>query len=172
MNTKLNNLVNECIKELDNIGVYYGKITEFKVNARFKNTWGRCSKDCNNNTFTIMINKKLLQNGSDFGIKQTIIHEMIHTVDGCFNHKAKWKQIADYVNSKYNYNVKRTNTSVELGFKEDDIKADYKYVFKCEKCGQLVCGRRKSKFTVNYKRFRCSKEINGTKCFGTFEKIK
>ena len=53
------------------------------------------------------------------GLKNTIIHELLHTCVGCMNHKAKWKFYADKVNRAYGYDdIKRTSTADEKGVKE------------------------------------------------------
>lgn len=164
---KLNEYVKECKNELDEIGIYYGTVLEYKINTRAKRKWGDC-KRINDDSFVISISEELLSKGTKRGIKQTIMHELLHTIDGCFNHQQKWKMIADYVNKKCNYDIQRTNTAEELGLSEEEKLNKSKYIFKCEKCGQTVYRTRKSKFTENYKKYFCANNC----CYGKFKKIK
>ena len=53
----------------------------------------------------------------------TMIHELIHTQQGCWDHKAGFKRLAAWVNSRYpKYDVKRTNSMQEYGIKVEDMK--------------------------------------------------
>ena len=38
----LKKLANECMAELDAIGVQYGNVISWEVNTRAKNRWGQC----------------------------------------------------------------------------------------------------------------------------------
>lgn len=40
-------------------------------------------------------------------IQMTIVHELLHTCEGCFNHGAKWKYYAEVMNNKYGYQITR-----------------------------------------------------------------
>lgn len=65
----------------------------------------------------------------------TMIHELIHTQQGCWDHKAGFKRLAAYVNAKYpKYDVKRANSMQEYGIKVEDVKK-VNYIAMCTKCG-------------------------------------
>ena len=74
-----------CMQELDALGIEYGNVVRWEVNTRAKKRWGMCSKACGG--FAIQVNGRLLDDDADLnGLKSTIIHELIHTCKGCWNH--------------------------------------------------------------------------------------
>lgn len=147
----------ECMHELDNIGIKYGNIVAIKPNTRAHKRWGQCKMVPNG--YEININIDLLdERNSENGLKNTIIHELLHSCDGCMNHGEKWKNMADLVNYHYGYNIKRTSSEQEKGIvysrDEENIYPDY--VLKCTKCGAIWHRQRKVKFVVHPENFRCS----------------
>lgn len=145
----------ECLKELDAIGIEYGSITEFVVNTRARKRWGLCKPVPGG--FQISISSVLLDERNDeTGLKNTIIHEILHTCKGCLNHKENWKRVAHKVNVAYGYNIKRTSSASEKGVLEETrppVPANY--VVECECCGHTYTRTKKSKLITNTKRYRC-----------------
>ena len=68
---------------------------------------GRRTKRYADYDFVISVNRYLT---TEKAFKETIIHELLHTIDFKSGHKGKWKAYADYVNSRTDYNVTRTAT--------------------------------------------------------------
>lgn len=158
-------LANECMAELDAIDIEYAKNIIWQVNTRAKRRWGLC-KHNPDGTYTISISSRLLADNVDNdGAKNTIIHELLHSVKGCMNHKAEWKYQADKVNRAYGYNIKRCSSSEEKGVERIEIPREIKYQFKCKECGKVYSRTRASRFTKNWERYRCGV------CGGEFTKI-
>ena len=153
-----------CMEELDAIGIGYGESIEFKVNSRAKKRWGQCSYSKITDTYTIEISNRLLEDYvPEKSLMQVIIHELLHTCEGCMNHGKTWKRYAELVNETYGYDVSRTDSASGLGVNTEQIGV--KHQFKCKCCGQVINRMRESKFTRNYQRYVCGK------CGGDFEKI-
>ena len=133
----------ECMTELDKLEIEYGTVVEWKINTRAKQRWGLCRHTPNEHI--IEINKILLdENNDEQGLKDTIIHELLHTCKGCNNHGTKWKQLAETVNRTYGYNIQRTSTAEEKGVVNDTYKYHpmaTKYLVKCNHCHQTVAKR-------------------------------
>lgn len=160
-------LANECMRDLDNLGIEYGNITEWKVNTRAKSRWGQCAR-ISKNEYRIEITNDLLKDElSDRPARETIFHELLHSVDGCMNHGLKWKRLADLVNDCYMVNITVTSTNEEKGAVLERKPIAYKYVFKCTCCGKIVKRQRESRFTKYYQRYGCG--YCGK--YGVFEKI-
>ena len=71
-----------------------------------------------------------------------MIHELIHTLPGCFNHGAKFKAACAKVNRMFpGYNLQRATSMEEYGIKRE-VKP-IKYVMSCGKCGATWNYRRK-----------------------------
>ena len=77
----LKKLANECMAELDAIGVQYGNVISWEVNTRAKNRWGQCRYIGGGRYSISIINRLLDDNLPDEAAKQTIIHELLHSVD-------------------------------------------------------------------------------------------
>jgi len=72
----------QCMEELDAIGIEYGNIIEVKVNTRAKKRWGQCRAVPGG--YSINISVVLLDERNDEqGLKETIIHELLHSCKGC-----------------------------------------------------------------------------------------
>lgn len=146
----------ECMSELGAIGIPY-RTSFFEVNHRAVYRWGLCRSN-GDGTFTIQISSVLLDdNNSIEGLKNTIIHELIHTCVDCMNHGKKWKEYADRVNKHYGYDIKRTSNSEEKGVSVNTIKENKRhYEVTCSSCGKKFIYYRDCKVTKNPSRFHCS----------------
>ena len=157
----------ECMEKLDKIDIDYGNILEVTVNTRAKNRWGQCKKVPGG--FKININADLLNESitkSDEGLINTLIHEILHTCEGCLNHGKKWKDLAFKVNLFYGYNIKRTSSSEEKGVPETLKKVYYKYAVQCTCCNQITKRQKMSKVVSHPEYFRCGL------CGGSLKRIK
>lgn len=168
----LNKLYRECIKELDSIDIKYGNIVSVIVNTRAKKRWGQCkiirnANSWNDRKYEISVSSRLLaDNVPDMGTKETIIHEILHSCYGSNNHGPEWKNNVNVVNYKLGYNIKRKSTSEDKGIVISETVQEYNYVFKCNKCGQLIRRIRKCKFIEHPELYHCGL------CGGRFDKIK
>ena len=156
---------NECRAELDSIGIKYGNIISIQSANLPSTVWGRCIK--NGDIYKIQINKILLESTESYkGLKNTIIHEMLHSCPNSMRHTGNWKNLAGIVNSKLGYFVSRCTSSEELGIKIDAMEQDYKYACKCNRCG-MVFGRNRICDFIKYPSHYTHKN-----CGGTFVRIK
>ncbi len=158
--------VNECKLELDSLGIKYGNVANWTVNTRAKKRLGSCKK-VGLTSFEISISKSLLEDVANTQIlKNTIIHELLHTVKGCFSHKGKWKLLAQTVNENLpDYCIKRTVDFNETEFEQSIKEPVFRYVLRCKKCGCEIKRQRLSKAVKNYEKYRCGK------CGGKLEKL-
>lgn len=147
---KLQRLAKESEKELKDIGLGHKLKNNiiYTVNYRAKNRFGQC---CNKRN--INISSWLLEIGTDKDIKDTIIHEILHTFDDTIGHKAKWKYYANYVNRKTDYNISRLGNIDKIYNNANEIrpikKKHYKYEITCEKCGKVFYRQRMSTKVLN-----------------------
>ena len=152
----------DCMDKLDRIGIPYGNIVEVTVNTRATRRFGQCRR-LPSGDFTINISDILLdERNSDTQLIQTMFHEILHTIPGCFNHGKEWQRYADIVNRQYGTNVARTSSAANLTVQKEVY---YKYRFVCENCGQEVKRQRESDFVKHYKSYTCGC------CGGHFQKV-
>ncbi len=164
----LSTYANECMEMLDVIGIEYRE-SAFKVNTRATKRWGLCSYAGRyfdgSKHYEIQISTVLLdERNSEIGLIETIMHELLHTCEGCMNHGAEWKRLAEKVNREYGLNIKRTNSAEDKGVTVDTRVKRVLHRFVCTGCGQVIERQRESKFTQNYQRYTCGK------CHCKFEK--
>ena len=156
----LNKLYEECMEELTRINMdFSNKIVRVSVNGRLRTTLGVCNRDRRTGKFTIDINPALLaDNVNDMEVKDTIIHEMIHTCPGCFNHGYEWKRRADRVNRMLGYHVSRTASRADMEAANVKVKREeFKYALECVECGSQYKYNRWGKALENPSRYRCGK---------------
>lgn len=160
----INEVVENCCRKLDAIGIRYGQITSVTINTRAKKRWGQCVQS--GGRFTISISSMLMsEKVALIHLENTVIHEILHTCNGCFNHGETWKILADKVNRAYGYNVKRTTSPEEKGIDPAIFAVNIKHKFVCNGCGGIVVRQRESDFTKHYNWYTCAK------CNGKFTKV-
>lgn len=180
MEEKLLYLYNECLNELNSIGIditneeRVGRI-DIKIAKRNSKRYGCCKQEKpDKNDFSYkrvgtriikVYNKfyihhievcKWVMELDEKIIKNTIIHEIIHCLPNCNNHGKEFKKFAKLINYKLGYNITRLGNKKEdyiksnIEFMEDD---KYKYKIVCEKCNQIFYRKRLRKNFV--KKYRC-----------------
>ena len=151
----------EVIAECDTLQIPYGNITNLTINCRAKYRWGQCSHLPNGN-YAISISTDLIEPDSVEGLKNTLMHEILHTIKGCMNHGTNWKQWADLVNSQLGYDVKRTNSAEELNVNREPRTRQIRYKLECTCCGGTVCREKMTraiKYPHLYKCGKCGGEL-------------
>lgn len=153
-------VANECMSMLDEIGIEYGNVTSWEINTRAIKRWGQCRK--RNGNYTISIASKLLEDSVDIkALETTVLHELLHTVNGCMNHGYNWQNVANKVNSRYGYNIKRTTSNEEKGIE----RTPYTYMVKCKDCGREIGRYKMSNVIQRPQNYRCGS------CGGKLERI-
>ena len=117
--------------------------------------------------FDIQIAAALLQDDvDDQAVKDTIVHELLHTIPGCFKHTGKWKQYANTINRLLpQYKIKRGSSYEEKGLEDLRPKPQCRYILKCLRCGSEIGRQRMSAAVEHPEHYRC-------KCGGRLTRIK
>lgn len=135
---KLNEVYHDCVSMLKDINIPVGYVRLITVNTRAKKRWGQCTYKYKNidgkKVFDINISYRLFEPQAEHGLYNTVIHELLHTCDGAYNHGKMWQLYADRVYSKYGIEIKRTSTESEKGVKPLPPTPP-KYICRCNKCG-------------------------------------
>ena len=155
-------LFNACVAELDAIDMDYSRnIKSVTVNSRLKRAFGQCCRDVDSDTYTIEVSSRILADHiSENFVKDTIIHELLHTCPGCMNHGPEWQRRASVVRRTYGYNLHARSSKEECenaGLSTRNYKTDARYRIFCEACDKIVAYRyHRCGLTKNLERFRCS----------------
>ena len=160
----LNAIYNECIADLVSYGITPpAKKPRLIIDKCAKNRWGQ-AKTLGEDKFIKINHRLLMDDVSDYGATNCMMHEILHICAPGERHGGKWAKYALSVNRASNgkYYIKRGSTSEEYGVQKID---DYKYHFRCKKCGTIIGRYRASKFTRNPGLYM----HDG--CGGTFEEV-
>ncbi len=158
-NKELNILGINLIKQLKDIGIpISNNISEIKINNRAKARFGACKvkKGILGKSYIIEISSEIVECNTKI-ISEVIIHELLHTCPGCFNHGKKWKSYASKVESSLGYTIKTTQKYEDFGLDRPDEKEEIKYVIKCAGCGAEFQRKRLCKLVKNPEKYRCGK---------------
>lgn len=164
----LERLAAQCEAELGRIGIRCGKVRSWSINTRARKRWGRC-RQVSGGVFDIDISERLLGDEvEDTAAKETIIHELLHTVEGCLGHKGKWKLLAQLVEAEYpRYHIKRTSSCEEKGISQEMPAGNGaaqkkralppRYRITCRDCGARAYRQRAGKLVQRPGDFRCGR---------------
>lgn len=126
--------------------------------------YGQCQQNRGYNgrryKFVISISEYHLKS-SERGIRNTLIHELLHTCPGCLNHGPKWKSYASIVQKRFGYNIiraggdKDADSAIEAARREKRAGYQTQYLLVCTKCGQEFPRYRKSNLVLHPEKYRC-----------------
>ena len=109
---RINRMLAECIELMKELGVpISNSICPEVILVGTHSYYGRCSSKDSLKRYTefdyyIEISGHTLQN-TEKSLRNTLIHELIHTVPDGMCHTGEWKKWAKYVSEKTGYNIKR-----------------------------------------------------------------
>lgn len=130
---ELRTVFSDVIQELEPI---FPEVKNIKYqvvfNTRAIKRYGQC-KRINDKSFEININKTFTEVCDIKDVKNTIAHEILHSLPNGMTHKGAWARYANQVNHMLpHYHITRTN-SYE-GYAE--VKPEAKYIMYCPDCGR------------------------------------
>lgn len=162
----LDDVLEECEWNLEEIGIKYGEVLDIHTNSRATKRWGLTTRT-KNGYYIIEISKTLAdERNPRESLKKVVMHELLHTCPDTNGHDKKWKEYAKRVNRAYGYNITTTDNSKSLGIVINCVPKKIRYRFQCQNCGAIVEKQRASKFTKNPELYQCSR------CGGEFKEIK
>ena len=132
-----------CQNILNSLGYITGKINSIVWNTRAKKRLGECVYKGERNgerIFNLNFNKIYFNIGTPEAVHSTIMHEVIHTIPGCFDHKKKFKEVSDKVR-KYGYEINRT--TIDTNYNEFLLEniTNFNYEICCPICDRVLCKR-------------------------------
>lgn len=151
LQSELDELMAGLHRELKSLGIPVSSrlLPGVKVNTRAKRRLGCCF--CQSGRYWIEISQTVLED-EDL-LKQTLVHELLHTCPKCRDHGRQWKAYAQAVNETLGYRIERTvKTEAPMGpLRHEEIK----YILECQSCGAQIKRMRMSKAVKYPWRYRC-----------------
>lgn len=150
LETKLYRLAKESENELKEMGFSSQLECVGYIDYTISNATTRLGQCVNKSS--INISKWLLEIGNDTEIKNTIIHEILHTFKDTKGHGEQWKKYAKIINDFGKYNITRTtsitkimqNNGVNIEKQREMLNKNYEIT--CLQCGETwyfnkICGK-------------------------------
>ena len=147
----LSGLMASLIQELEGRGVPVSPHIrpQVQVNTRAKRRLGCCI--FRDGLYTIEVSASILDNPAL--LRETLLHELLHTCPGCRDHGPVWKRHAAQVNQAMGTAIQRT---VKLeGAAQPLRQEEVKYILRCESCGREIKRLRMCKVVKSPWRYRC-----------------
>ena len=107
---RINRMLAECIELMKELGVPISKsICPEVILKGTYSYFGRCCskgslKNYTEYAFYIELSGFILEN-TEKSLRNTLIHELIHTVPGGLRHRGEWKKWAKYVSERTDYHI-------------------------------------------------------------------
>ena len=157
---ELDALLAELSAQLRELGIPLGKhiAPQVEVNTRAQRRLGGCIRK--EGAFTIQVSQRLLDQPEL--LRNTLLHELLHTCYGCQNHGKRWKAYAQKVGQALGVDIRRTALVEEswVPLRREEVK----YLLRCQSCGRVIPRRRRSKAVEHPERYRCA-------CGGKLERV-
>lgn len=162
-------IMNECKQELDSIGMhkYSPFIMGISVNNRLSRSLGRCKRAyyATGEQYWIELAEKVAKDNVDLHfVKNIIMHELVHTMPGCFNHGPNFHRKAEVINRYLGYHIGTEESGANMlaaGVAPIDRRLNAKYKVVCEKCGQTLYRLRWCDLTANAGKYTCTRNNCG-----------
>ena len=133
----------ESIKEdFRTAGLTPGRIGEVSFSGRLTRSRGNCRRETDG-FYTIHISSRLM--GHTELLRETLAHELLHTVKGCFDHGSRFQEAARKLR-EYGYHIQST-------YEPEAFEIRGRYQFQCSRCGVIVNRTRRSNFTEHPERY-------------------
>ena len=157
---ELIDLVYRLSEELRSIGIPISKdIEDIVINTRAKSRFGACKINKGSfgkRKFIIEISSEVLSCETK-ELSNIIVHELLHTCKGCFNHGKKWKLYCNEVERSLGYRITRTQKYEDIGLEKPVDKEQIKYIVKCSGCGAEFPRKRLCNIVRNPEKYKCGK---------------
>lgn len=116
----LNKEVDICISQIKEAGIIRGRIKGVHSHHRLRSTWGFC-RLLEDGWYDIYINSRLLSGDIPLeSLRATIVHVILHTCPGCFDHGRRWKENARIMQERYGYKITRLSSAQDLGVRDGE----------------------------------------------------
>lgn len=151
LQNELDGLMAELRGELKALGIPVSDrlLPEVRINTRARRRLGCCFYQ--SGRYWIEVSQAVLDD--EALLRQTLVHELLHTCPKCRDHGPRWKAYAQTVNEMLGYSIERTvRTENAPGpLRHEEVK----YILECQSCGAQIKRMRMSKAVKCPWRYRC-----------------
>ena len=147
---------NQCQSLLRNLGVPIKDVNTWRVSNRMTRCYGKCKQSYDG--YIITISSSLLSDTADsFALENTIIHELLHTINMGDRHGGEWAKWANYVSDNTKYKIERVNDYTEYGvhLPKTATKRKVRWKVVCDNCNCCAEYKRATEVIKHPEWFRC-----------------
>lgn len=134
-----------------------GLKSEWKINPslRFSNSFtfaGQCRYQRETHTCLISLSKNFMEN--EQAVKDTLAHELVHTMHNCRNHGRNFHVYArkiEKILGDVEIQVRASQEDMDM----EALKRRAKYLVRCQSCGHEWYRQRRSKLILHPERYHC-----------------
>lgn len=115
--TYLNMMGWRCVADLQMLGIPIHKPVAFEV-MESADCWGECSSvvEGDATSYTVRVDRSLLDCAHEEGLRSTLYHELLHTIDACHGHDDLWLDYAAYVSRHLGVDIHVRDSMHDKGF--------------------------------------------------------
>lgn len=159
----LSKIVDHCKEHCKQLGLKTGNVIQISINSRLKVGAGKCLRHKVENKYKLEFAPFVLKQSQVF-IESTVMHELLHTIPGGFDHGHTWQCAAAEVNKANGYHVSTCYSQESLT--DTSHKPRAKYTVTCTTCNRETGKQRASGITKNPELYYC------TRCKGRTLQVK
>ena len=158
----LNSVLAECYQTLNALSIEYSAHILVKMDPEMKkHRWGLCHREQIGPfeyAYTITIAPVLFDECVPIdSLKRVLYHELLHTVNGAFNHQERrWgrfaKKVSEATGLSIDKRVSPARLGIDLGYRNDP---SVKFMCQCDKCGTQFVRYRKCSLVEKVGELRC-----------------
>lgn len=125
---EINKLLKNSIKLLKKLDIPISENIDNNIylNNRYKKILATCDKK--NSKYIIEINSHILHSNKKI-LEEIIIHELIHTIKGCYNHSPLFQRYCHKINNLSDYNIQTLYDFNSIVYDNMNV-----YEIECQKC--------------------------------------
>lgn len=165
----LNGLLEKALYYCTLENIPFRKITHITVNNRLSKAWGRCLSKSGSGRYWIEVRGIIADDKitPEKSAMEIILHEVIHTCEGCWNHGALFKEYSKRLEKYGYYNVGGASTTIAAMNIDNEVYTEKcKYEVRCTKCGYAIGKNR----MCNLIKYASSHTHN--RCNAPFERVR
>lgn len=157
MYTKAQSIFQQLIEEFLRAGIPLDRSC-IQEELHFSNTLtslGKCKKT--GDLYTIYLSRHAMQD--DNQIKNTLAHELIHTLPSCMNHGKRFHYYGNLLEKKLGISIasKASKQESEKSGIQQAYQDKAKYKVVCSDCGYTIYRQKKSALISSPHKYRCGK---------------
>lgn len=113
IDNRVYSIVREAILIVRGLGFDTGKVT-IEISNKLRTTWAYC-QETGEGENRLVFGYDVVNKASNEGLLKIAVHEVIHTIDGCYDHGDKFMKVGNMIYKKHGIVVTECYEKEDLG---------------------------------------------------------